>query len=347
MADPITINALAQTGRLKEIDPKAGKVFSTTNLDFSAAANYIIDFSTQSQGQTFGTPRTMFLDNGSNPNPVEILVQGTDQFFTIPSYSTGFYLLDATTASRVSLVTNGGASDVCTVTFYNYERSPVVWYSFGPLNSNVPLKSYGTMDEGDDVATEQYKQPIFIGGIDRATGDFRGVSVDALGRLNFSSSISIGGVFGADPMGAAPINPGVVQAVRDSTGDIVYVTLNAAGEFLVTDGPANTKLTAIGAQLATLIENTDKAVTGTQSIVPGAAADTIILAANAARQGATVYNDSTAILYLLLANAVSSNTVYSLQVAAGGYYEVPAKYTGIIKGIWASATGNARVTELV
>jgi hypothetical protein len=31
----------------------------------------------------------------------------------------------------------------------------------------------------------------------------------------------------------------------------------------------------------------------------------------------------------------------------GAYFEVPANYTGVISGIWAAATGNARVTEYV
>jgi hypothetical protein len=352
--DPIIVTDLNITGRVTERDARLGNVFVTYNMDLSGAANYVFQFGIQSQMQTFGVVKSLFLDNGSNPADVEVSVSGTDQFFTVPAYSIGIYTVDANQGSNISVVTAGGATDICTITFYNWERPPVVWYSFGPFNSNTPLKTYGTMDEGDTVATEPYNEPVFIGGIDRGTGQFRGIKVDALGRLDFSSSISIGGVFGADPMGAAPVNPGVVQAVRNSAGNLVYVQLNAAGEFLVTDGPANTKLTALQAlitatnlKLDVLVENTDKAVIGTQSIVVSTAADTIILASNAARQGATIFNDSTAILYLLLANAVSSLTVYSVQIAAGGYYEVPAKYTGIIKGIWAAANGNARVTELV
>lgn len=85
--------------------------------------------------------------------------------------------------------------------------------------------------------------------------------------------------------------------------------------------------------------------TGTQTSVAGAAVDTSILASNANRKGATVYNDSTAILYLLVGTGAASNTVYTLQIAGGGYYEVPFGYTGQIRGIWASATGNARIVE--
>jgi hypothetical protein len=35
-----------------------------------------------------------------------------------------------------------------------------------------------------------------------------------------------------------------------------------------------------------------------------------------------------------------------VQIAASGYYEVPFGYPGAIDGIWASANGNARITEL-
>lgn len=90
--------------------------------------------------------------------------------------------------------------------------------------------------------------------------------------------------------------------------------------------------------------------TGTQSNVAGSASDGTILASNASRKGAAFYNDSSAILYLLLANATSSSTLYTVQIPASGYYELPVNqggvYTGVVKGIWASATGACRVTEL-
>lgn len=88
--------------------------------------------------------------------------------------------------------------------------------------------------------------------------------------------------------------------------------------------------------------------TGTQTSVASSASDGTILASNAARLGASIYNDSTAILYLLLASGTSSTSNYSVQLAAnGGYFEVPFNYTGVIKGIWASANGNVRVTEYI
>lgn len=89
-----------------------------------------------------------------------------------------------------------------------------------------------------------------------------------------------------------------------------------------------------------------RSATGTQSIVAGSATSVTVLASNANRLGASVHNDSTAILYLLLTTGgTASSTVYSVKLIADAYFEVPFNYTGDLKGIWASATGNARVME--
>ena len=86
---------------------------------------------------------------------------------------------------------------------------------------------------------------------------------------------------------------------------------------------------------------------GAETNVASSASDGTILASNASRKQATITNDSTSVLYLLLANAASSATVYSVKLASGAYYELPSPvYTGVIKGIWASVDGYARVTEL-
>lgn len=70
-----------------------------------------------------------------------------------------------------------------------------------------------------------------------------------------------------------------------------------------------------------------------------------LLAANAARLGAAIHNDSTAVLYVKL-GAAASATSFTVKMAADSYYEVPFAYTGVIDGVWASAAGAARVTEL-
>lgn len=91
--------------------------------------------------------------------------------------------------------------------------------------------------------------------------------------------------------------------------------------------------------------------TSTTASVAGSASSTSILASNANRLGATIFNEqptdgSGVILYLLLDAAAASTTNYTVQMSPNTYYEVPFGYTGEIRGIWPSATGDARVTEL-
>lgn len=88
-----------------------------------------------------------------------------------------------------------------------------------------------------------------------------------------------------------------------------------------------------------------RSTTPTLSNVSASASSVTVLAANSARDGATIWNDSSAILYLKL-GATASATSCTVKMVADAYYEVPYGYTGIIDGIWASATGSARVTEI-
>ena len=94
----------------------------------------------------------------------------------------------------------------------------------------------------------------------------------------------------------------------------------------------------------------DAPETGTLSNVSGATSSTTLLAASATRKGATIFNDSASLLYVALGNVTVSATSYTVQVPPSGYYELPLNdggvYTGIIKGIWVSAVGAARITEL-
>jgi hypothetical protein len=90
--------------------------------------------------------------------------------------------------------------------------------------------------------------------------------------------------------------------------------------------------------------------TGTTTSVNDQATSVTLLAANPARKGATIYNDSPGLLYVKLGATASVTDFTALLLGngsgVGGYYEVPAGYTGIIDGIWsADASGAARITE--
>jgi hypothetical protein len=116
----------------------------------------------------------------------------------------------------------------------------------------------------------------------------------------------------------------------DPSGNANPVKTDAAGDLLVSVVPPSTCVRTSPA---------------------ASASDTLILAANANRVGATVTNDSSAVLYLAFGTTAASLSDYTVTLAGSGaapfaYYEVPFGWVGEIRGIWASATGHARVSEM-
>lgn len=97
----------------------------------------------------------------------------------------------------------------------------------------------------------------------------------------------------------------------------------------------------------TVTPTVPKAGTSTLTNVSGSITSVQLLAANTARVGGMIYNDSTAVLYLKL-GTTASTTSFTVKLNQDDYYEFsgPAVYTGIVHGIWDSAAGAARVTEL-
>jgi hypothetical protein len=138
-------------------------------------------------------------------------------------------------------------------------------------------------------------------------------------------------------IGGSGANGTAVQRVTIATDDTIIASLATKLDALNTDLTGG--LTFSGTVGAA------KFATGTQSSVAGSATDVTILAANSGRGYALMYNESTAVLTLLFANATSSTTVKSIDVRPYDTVSTPDNYTGVVKGFWASATGSARVTE--
>lgn len=79
--------------------------------------------------------------------------------------------------------------------------------------------------------------------------------------------------------------------------------------------------------------------------VASSATNVTLFASNPAAKVRTVWNDSTAILYIKF-GATASVTSATVPVASQGYYEFPQPlYAGQVDAIWASTNGNARTTE--
>lgn len=108
---------------------------------------------------------------------------------------------------------------------------------------------------------------------------------------------------------------------------------------------ANSTPVVIASDQSAISVSDQKASTATTTQVTSVATSTTVLAANANRLGATIYNDSTKKLFTKFGTTASA-TDFTILIDPGAYYEVPFNYTGRIDGIWASANGAARVTEV-
>ncbi len=96
--------------------------------------------------------------------------------------------------------------------------------------------------------------------------------------------------------------------------------------------------------------NIDSPDTGTASNVASSATSVTVLAANVLRKQAIIYNDSIEVLYVKFGTTASTSS-FTVPILPGGMCFLPIcennkVYNGRIDGIWASANGFARVTEI-
>lgn len=124
-----------------------------------------------------------------------------------------------------------------------------------------------------------------------------------------------------------------------------------AGGLLLKDISAKRGTNDVNTVYAPAVQAVTFTTDSTVTQVASSATAITLLAANNLRRGATIGNDSTAVLYVILGNQTPATNLYTVQLPANGtgtvaYYEVPFGFVGKISGIWGSANGNAYVTEL-
>ena len=147
---------------------------------------------------------------------------------------------------------------------------------------------------------------------------------NAIGKLSANSGVDIGDV----DVTSVPADPfGVNADAASATGSI-----SAKLRFIAVTG---IPITAVPAVTSATLAN-----------VSASASNVTLLSSNAARKGAMIANDSASAVYVKF-GATASTTSFTVKIAPYGYYEFPAPcYTGIVDGIWDTATGSARTTEV-
>jgi hypothetical protein len=183
---------------------------------------------------------------------------------------------------------------------------------------------------------------------------------------NFGVSVRLPGAGGSVPGGTAA-NPLRIDPTGTTTQPISAASLplptGAATEATLASRLADATFTArintlgqktsanstpvvLASDQSAITVKQSTSATATRSDVAGSAASVTVLAANANRLGATIFNDSSALLYLK-AGITASATDFTWKLFPGDLLTIDATllYTGRIDGVWASATGAARVTE--
>lgn len=95
-----------------------------------------------------------------------------------------------------------------------------------------------------------------------------------------------------------------------------------------------------------VIASNESTSTSTLSNANSSASSGTLIAANAARKGLIIYNDSVETV-LIKYGSTASTTSFTTAIQPGEEWSMPKPvYTGIIDGIWLAADGAARITEL-
>jgi hypothetical protein len=139
--------------------------------------------------------------------------------------------------------------------------------------------------------------------------------------------------------------------VTDSTGTPRQIDMHTVGDDLqqvvaIGDGVNPGRTVQINSDGAIRVES-NRTTAAVLSVVASTTTSTTLLAANANRRGALIYNNSTAMLYLVYGAATATSTAFSVRVPANALYVIDTPlWTGQINGVWAAANGNAQCTDM-
>lgn len=164
-----------------------------------------------------------------------------------------------------------------------------------------------------------------------------------------NANLYLNGSVGAGNNGTASAGTLRVTLASDSTGTLAWVTnLSQLWGQAIAMGTGTRSAWTQRVTVATddLVPTKEsRSTTPSQTSPSITTSSTSILASNANRLWATIYNESGSTCNVKLW-ATASATSYSMQLAVWWYYEVPFNYTWAIDWIVASGTATLRVTEL-
>ena len=134
----------------------------------------------------------------------------------------------------------------------------------------------------------------------------------------------------------------------ESTLPLVVPYDPASGQ-TATIKPASTAAVAADPALVVALSPNDRslvAAVATLTNVASSATTVSLLAANTNRRGVIIFNDSNQSLYVKYGATASTTSFTYLMTPKSTWEMILPIFQGAIDGIWASANGSARITEL-
>lgn len=147
------------------------------------------------------------------------------------------------------------------------------------------------------------------------------------------------------PNGSTLPVSGLVQSQQAGVWNIGNITgavsLPTGASTAAKQDTGNSSLAAISSQ-ALLLSSSGSTVTS----VSASTTSVTLLNSNSSRKGACVFNDSASNLYIKC-GVTASTSSYTIKLLSGGFVNIfNPVYLGRIDGIWDTAVGAARITEL-
>ena len=152
----------------------------------------------------------------------------------------------------------------------------------------------------------------------------------------------------AVPVSAAslPLPAGAATSALQASGNASLTSIDGKTPPLGQAAMAASTPVVLASDHSPITAKEIRAGTSAISSVTASVSVQTLLAANANRLGATIYNGGSKDLWVKFGTGASASS-YTVKMVKDAYYEVPYGYTGIITGIWdTSPSGEALMTEM-
>jgi hypothetical protein len=251
----------------------------------------------------------------------------------------GVYAAGTANATAADVMNSGGYVTTAAPTYTTGQLNPLSLTTAGSLRVDGTGGTFNNASVGTDAAAALGFDTQVGGKVTTAAPTYTTGNLDAL-SLTTLGGLRIDGVYAAGTANATAadvMNSGgyvTTAAPTYTTGQLEPLSLDTAGNLRVTG-----------------FVTTNKASTSAITTVTATTASQTLLATNATRVFASVYNGGSRNAYIVLSGTAASPTNYSIVLLTGSYWELPNDYTGQVNVIWSTTgasalTGNALVTEL-